>query len=296
MKKVFALVALATIVVTFSGAYKAHAQELRKFDAPWYQAPITQYDEGIDLGMPAGVPITSLCAGLVVGAGFYGGGGVVTVRCPGIGDVYYQHLDRIYYGECNGAVNGCGWASYGTVLGLSGGDCNWYFYGNPCVNGFSTGSHIEVGVNPDYYGIWGPEPHPGGWYRPVQWIVSGGNTADSGQGSQSTQSNQQQSNTTGSASPANTSSQSTGGVGIACPYVLGNYVPGSGWVDCNGMFTIGPTGKCPCNSLTLIEGLSGRGDIYHYKGNEKILYEMARKHGVTSRFDRFVYTGEKIYV
>ena len=291
MKKVFALVAVATIVVSFAtGVKTTHAQKL---NSPWYTYPITWYDEGVDIGMPAGTLITSLCSGPVVGAGFYGGGGVVTVRCAGIGDVYVQHLDWINYGNCNGQVDGCGWASYGSVLGGSGGDCGWHNFGNPCALGFSTGDHIEVGVNPGYYGIWGPYPHPGGWYRPVQWIQSGGNTSESHQGGQSTQTNSQQSTTTASGGQQSTD---TGGVGVACPYVLGNYAPGSGWVGCDGMMTIGPTGKCPCNSLTLIEGLDGRAGLYRYRGNEKIIYETARKHGVKARFDRFLYTGEKIFV
>lgn len=272
--------------VFFSGGH-AYAKSL---DQPWWQYQVTwshsDGDTGEDLGTPVGTPITSLCAGDIVGAGFYAGGGVVTVRCPSVGDVYVQHLDSIvsWISHCENGP--CGQSvSYGTLLGYSGGDCNSYWFGNPCWSGFSNGPHTEVGINPPWYGIWGPA-HPGGNYDPYSFVASGGNRVPDNNSSV-------QSTGTGSGG-AQVNDSNT--ISKACPYVLGDYAPGSGFVDCRGMFVVGPTGACPCNSLTLIEGITGQGDLYHYRGNEEIIYKTARAHGVKVDFAKYVYTGEKIYI
>jgi hypothetical protein len=157
----------------------------------WYMYPITQYYNGAtefgeDLGTPEWTPVTSLVSGRLVGAGFYGGGGVVTVRTTLNGasaDLYVQHLDSIVnvglctYGACGGR-----YVRTGELIGYSGGDCNWHYgpgYGNfnPCVSHFSNGSHIEVGINPPWYSIWGPVPHPGRNYDPratLLTLINGG--------------------------------------------------------------------------------------------------------------------------
>jgi nucleoid-associated protein YgaU len=152
----------------------------------WYMYPITQPynvhgERGEDLGTPEGTPITSLVSGQLVGAGFYGGGGVVTVRTTlngHLADFYVQHLDSIVnvrlcqYGYCGGQ-----YVHRGELLGYSGGDCNWHYgpgFGrfNACASKLSDGSHIEVGINPPWYGIWGPYPHPGRNYNPYSTILA----------------------------------------------------------------------------------------------------------------------------
>lgn len=110
-------------------------------------------EQGVDIDIPAGTSIASLTSGVVVGAGFYGGGGVVTIRNDSPGDVYYQHLDSIN-------VTTGQYITEGDVVGTSGGDCGWHSWGNPCYE-YSSGAHLELGVNPVYCGLWGSCPHPG---------------------------------------------------------------------------------------------------------------------------------------
>jgi len=116
---------------------------------------------GIDISLPAQTQITALCDGTVQGVGTYWGGGVVTVRCdvPGLGpaDVYYQHiqisqaLKACTYGNCFGQK-----VTRGQLLGWS--------QVNPGV--------VEVGINPPWYGIWGPDPHPGPWITDPRTYLS----------------------------------------------------------------------------------------------------------------------------
>ena len=102
----------------------------------WYMYPITQAyhaskEFGEDLGTPQGTVITSLVSGRLVGAGFYGGGGVVTVRTTLNGapaDFYVQHLDKIVnVGLCQDGYCRGQYVYRGEVLGYSGGDCNWHY-------------------------------------------------------------------------------------------------------------------------------------------------------------------------
>ena len=132
-------------------------------------------EQGVDIDIPAGTPVASLSSGVIMGAGFYGGGGVITIRTDGLGDLYYQHLDGIdqAISLCNGNCTGQR-VSAGTLLGSSGGDCGWHSWGNPCP-AFSSGEHIEIGINPVWCGLWGPCPHPGSSQDPLPWIRSLGN-------------------------------------------------------------------------------------------------------------------------
>jgi len=121
------------------------------------QAP----DEGgIDISEKAGTPITALTNGQVVGAGNYWGGGVVTVRSnvPGLGlaDIYYQHI--------NLANNGITPCSYGNCKGqkVAKGQILGHSQASPGV--------VEVGLNPPWYGIWGPQPHPSKWVDPESYL------------------------------------------------------------------------------------------------------------------------------
>jgi hypothetical protein len=187
MKKamIASVVCLSGVLLLLSSLL-VHVQSARAASYAWYMYPITQYYNGVtemgeDLGTPQGTPITSLVSGQLVGAGFYAGGGVVTVRTTLNGapaDFYVQHLDSIVnvglcqYGDCGGQT-----VYRGELLGYSGGDCNWHYgpgygYFNPCVAGFSNGPHTEVGINPPWYGIWGTYPQPGPNYNPYWTILA----------------------------------------------------------------------------------------------------------------------------
>ena len=124
-----------------------------------YNPPV---EYGLDMGLPMGTPITSLTTGTVLGSGYYGGGGVVSVASHVNGktvSVYYQHLDLIASGIKPGAL-----VTVGQLLGYSGGQLSG---GNhPSTPAFSSGPHIEVGINAPYGGMWaplGPNEDPTGW-------------------------------------------------------------------------------------------------------------------------------------
>jgi hypothetical protein len=185
-KPVIAVAPVLAGILLFASSPLVDAQTNKDAYLAWYMYPVTQYYNGAtefgeDLGTPEGTPITSLVSGLLEGAGFYGGGGVVTVRTTLNGapaDLYVQHLDSIVnvglcaYGACGGQ-----YVTAGELLGYSGGDCNWHFgpgFGsfNPCAAGFSNGPHTEVGINPPWYGIWGPYPQPGPNYNPRATLLA----------------------------------------------------------------------------------------------------------------------------
>ncbi len=128
---------------------------------PWLtQNPITQPhgvngEMGVDFGMPTGTPITALFGGTVAGAFYYGGGGVVSLRFnyrgrPAV--FYYQHLDLI----ADHIVPGYSLRP-GEVLGWSGGQLAGGHH--PSTPQFSSGPHIEVGINPPWGGGWNPDSY-----------------------------------------------------------------------------------------------------------------------------------------
>lgn len=120
-------------------------------------------ETGIDigargLGKSLDAPIYAITSGKVIGAGYYGGGGVEAVQSNinygginGPASIYYQHLDinllkkgdTVYQGELIGYSGGQ----------LSGGS-------HPSTRQFSGGSHIEIGINAPYgqanQSIWSP--------------------------------------------------------------------------------------------------------------------------------------------
>ena len=187
MKKVMcAVVVCLSGVLLLISSLVVHVQPAHADSYGWYTYPVTQYyngyyEVGEDLATPEGTPIISLVSGQLVGAGFYAGGGVVSVRTTLNGataDLYVKHLDSIVnvglcqFGNCGGQT-----VYSGELLGYSGGDCNWHYgpgygYFNPCAAGFSGGQHTEVGINPPWYGIWGPYPQPGPNYDPYWTILS----------------------------------------------------------------------------------------------------------------------------
>ncbi len=113
-------------------------------------------ETGIDLSEPwdavnGGTPITSLTYGTVLGVGTYGGGGVVSINSvlPGMGhtSVYYQHLDTM-------AVKPGDTVFVGQLIGTSGGQNSGGLH--PATPQFSSGPHIEVGLNAPYGSFWAP--------------------------------------------------------------------------------------------------------------------------------------------
>lgn len=120
-------------------------------------------ETGTDLAMPMHTPITSLTDGVVVGAGYYGGGGVVAISSQVMGrvrSVYYQHLDlnQVAVGDK---------ITTGQEIGLSGGQLSGGLH--PAQLEFSTGPHIEVGLDAPYGGMWAPQ---GPNVNPIPWLVS----------------------------------------------------------------------------------------------------------------------------
>lgn len=125
---------------------------------PWLTLyPITQFfgtngETGVDIGTPFHTPITSMFEGQVLGAGYYGGGGVVSVSTSLNGAPaawYVQHLDEI-----DSAIHVGETVHVGQVLGLSGGQLSGGSH--PSTRQFSSGPHTETGFNPPYGGMWNP--------------------------------------------------------------------------------------------------------------------------------------------
>lgn len=119
-------------------------------------------ETGCDLAMPVHTPITSLTSGVVLGAGYYGGGGVVSIRSYVSGRnraVYYQHLDLVQVAPGDRVT-------IGQQIGLSGGQLSGGTH--PSTAQFSTGPHIEVGLDAPYGGMWSPL---GPNTNPIPWLV-----------------------------------------------------------------------------------------------------------------------------
>lgn len=122
-------------------------------------------ETGVDLGLELDTPITSLTAGRVSGAGYYGGGGVVSVHSVVMGrvrSVYYQHLDLISPGIGVGSL-----VVPGQLIGWSGGQLSGGHH--PSTPRFSSGPHLEVGLDAPYGGMWAPV---GPNVDPLPWLLS----------------------------------------------------------------------------------------------------------------------------
>jgi murein DD-endopeptidase MepM/ murein hydrolase activator NlpD len=103
-------------------------------------------ENGNDFAMPMGTPVYAVQGGTVVGQGYYGGGGVVSIQSNPTRIWYYQHLDQ------DEAVTGQQ-VQKGQLIGYSGGQNAG---GNhPSTTEFSGYPHIEVGINAPWGGIWG---------------------------------------------------------------------------------------------------------------------------------------------
>lgn len=143
------------------------ADELRTWLANITQRFGVNGETGVDIGLPYNTPIYSLTSGRVVGAGYYGGGGVESILAAPGESVYYQHLSTnlLTPGQTVQA---------GQLIGYSGGQLG---YGNhPSSPQFSSGPHIEVGLNAPYGGMWAPA---GANVNPLPWLqaLEAGNQA-----------------------------------------------------------------------------------------------------------------------
>lgn len=123
-------------------------------------------ETGVDIGIPMGTPVYSLTSGRVLGTGYYGGGGVAsvasTINYAGMGNasIYYQHLDMV-------TVTPNQQVQPGDLIGYSGGQLSGGHH--PSTPQFSSGPHIEVGINAPYGGMWSPL---GANVNPLPWLQS----------------------------------------------------------------------------------------------------------------------------
>lgn len=147
-------------------------------------------ETGIDIGQRGlggkaiDNPVYAVTGGTVLGVtSQYGGGGVVSVKSNinyaginGPASIYYQHLDEVLakVGET---------ISPGQLIGLSGGQLSGGH--NPSSSKYSTGPHIEIGINAPYgkanKSAWsplGPNVNPLGFFQ----ALSKGNTSVLGTG------------------------------------------------------------------------------------------------------------------
>lgn len=117
-------------------------------------------ETGIDIGMHGKIdtPIYSVSSGKVIGSGYYGGGGVVSIQSninyggiTGPASIYYQHLDQVLVPKGSQVYQG-------ELIGLSGGQLSGGSH--PSSSQFSNGPHIEIGINAPYgqanKSIWSP--------------------------------------------------------------------------------------------------------------------------------------------
>ena len=109
----------------------------------------SNYEEGVDISMPTDTPVLAVQGGTVLATGTYGGGGVVSISVNGIAE-YYQHLDCI-------SVSSGQSISAGQQIGTSGGQLSGGSCGRISSSTFSTGPHIEFGIDATYGAFWNPE-------------------------------------------------------------------------------------------------------------------------------------------
>lgn len=132
-------------------------------------------ENGVDIGMPQGTPVYAVTGGTVVGHGYYGGGGVVSIEQQKGRVWYYQHLDLAEPGIESGQVKQ---VQAGQLIGWSGGQLSGGRH--PSSRQFSSGPHIEVGINAPWGGIWGPMSEKGPNIDPLPLLTAIAQTGGSG--------------------------------------------------------------------------------------------------------------------
>jgi chitodextrinase/murein DD-endopeptidase MepM/ murein hydrolase activator NlpD len=129
-----------------------------KTEVDYWLAHVTQYwnppvEDGTDFSMPLDTAVFAVQGGTVLGAGYYAGGGVVSVNAGSNQAEYYQHLDCIYVGVGQAV-------SAGQEIGTSGGSLTSQSPAPKCghysTSQYSSGPHIEFGINAPYGGMWNP--------------------------------------------------------------------------------------------------------------------------------------------
>lgn len=142
-------------------------------------------ENGIDVSMPVGTPVYAVAGGPVVGAGYYGGGGVVSVEETRGRVWYYQHLDLLRPDIESGQTRN---VQAGELVGWSGGQSTGGHH--PSSLKFSNDGHghgwphIEVGINAPWGGIWGPMSEKSANVDPLpilQAIAKSGGSGSTGQ-------------------------------------------------------------------------------------------------------------------
>lgn len=103
-------------------------------------------ENGFDVGIPYHTPVYAIQSGPVLGTGYYGGGGVVSIQMNPTQSFYYQHLSDI-------TVSPGQHVNAGQLIGYSGGQIGYGDHPATCCSG---GPHIEVGINAPFGGFWKP--------------------------------------------------------------------------------------------------------------------------------------------
>jgi murein DD-endopeptidase MepM/ murein hydrolase activator NlpD len=126
----------------------------------WHQSFHGFLEYGTDFYMPYHTPVYAVEGGPVLGAGYYGGGGVVSIQAAPTTSEYYQHLSDI-------TVSKGQLVDVGELIGYSGGQIG---YGDhPSSPNYSGGPHLEWGINAPYGGMW----HPlGANINPVPYLIA----------------------------------------------------------------------------------------------------------------------------
>lgn len=134
-------------------------------------------ENGIDVPMPTGTPVYAITGGPIKGKGYYGGGGVVSIREQPGRVWYYQHLDLIRPDIEKGQTTQ---VQAGELIGWSGGQTGSGAHPVTSLQYSNDGHghgwpHIEIGINAPWGGIWGGGEGPN--VDPVPYLRALNNTS-----------------------------------------------------------------------------------------------------------------------
>jgi Peptidase family M23 len=146
--------ALATAPAAFASSSTPVTNEisywLGHITESWHQSYNGYLEYGTDFGMAVDTPIYAVESGPVLGAGYYGGGGVISIEAATTISEYYQHLDCVYVSKGQSVTAG-------QLIGTSGGNTYGSSQcGHLASSNFSGGPHLEWGINAPYGGMWAP--------------------------------------------------------------------------------------------------------------------------------------------